>query len=86
MAGSEHEMTTIQEYRKEFTDTLETVPDEITSPGPGHSSSKDLTGAEWVALRWFLDPEAEGVILSAYGERAIDAVIAAAMPEQDKLL
>jgi hypothetical protein len=52
----------------------------------GYSSTKDLTAAEWIALRWFLDPEAENVILSLDGERAIDNVLAAAMPPQEKLI
>jgi hypothetical protein len=52
----------------------------------GYSSTKDLTDAEWTALRWFLDPEAENVILSQEGEVEIDSVILAAMPDQEKLL
>jgi hypothetical protein len=51
----------------------------------GHSSSKDMTDAEWEALQWFLDPEAEGEIISKLGEIEIDKVIATAMPAQDKM-
>jgi hypothetical protein len=49
----------------------------------GQSSSKDLTNAEWQALRMFLDPEDEGVVLSKAGELEIDYVISAAMPPQE---
>jgi hypothetical protein len=51
----------------------------------GHSSSKDMSDAEWLALRWFLDPENDDEIISKYGERDIDAVLAAAMPPQERL-
>ena len=51
----------------------------------GHASSKDLTDAEWEALRYFLDPENEGVVLSKDGEEEIRHVLAAAMPPQNRL-
>jgi hypothetical protein len=105
-------MKTIEEYRKQFRDAVETRDVEKTPPGlrgliigtlnkycrgdanrkqflkalTGCSSSKDLSDGEWQALRWFLDPEVEGVILSKDGECEIDAVLAAAMPPQEKLL
>jgi hypothetical protein len=51
----------------------------------GHSSSKDMTDEEWQALQWWLDPEAEGEVVSKEGEREIERVLAAAMPPQEKL-
>ena len=51
----------------------------------GYASSKDLNEAEWQALREFMDPNAEQIVLSKAGEEEIRKVLAAYMPPQEEL-
>ena len=51
----------------------------------GYASSKDLNEAEWQALREFMDPLVENVVLSKSGEEEIRKVLAAYMPPQEEL-
>ena len=60
--------------RKQFLKTL-----------TGYASSKDLNEAEWQALREFMDPNAEQIVLSKAGEEEIRKVLAAYMPPQEEL-